>query len=261
MAGAAPAAPLDLAALPPADIVVVGEVHDDPVHHENQAAVIAALSPRSVVFEMLTPERAAGWDPGLVGDPEALDAALGWSEAGWPGIDLYLPVFEAVPEDAAVLGAAPPEAAVRAAVEMGAAAAFEAIGDPAPFALGEPLPAVQRDARVALQGAAHCDALPADLLPGFVEAQRLRDATFALAALDALEAHGPPVVLVVGNGHARTDWGVPAAVARAAPGIRVHAIVQAPGGAGALPADAVVTTPAPPEPRADPCAGFARPGG
>jgi hypothetical protein len=66
--------------------------------------------------------------------------------------------------------------------------------------------------------------LAPEILPGFVEAQRLRDAALAEAALAALEAHGAPVAIITGNGHARRDWGVPAVLAVAAPGrIGLHA--------------------------------------
>ena len=237
--------------------MVVGEVHDNPLHHEGQAAVVRALAPTAVVLEMLTPDQAARWDPALAADPDVLDDVLGWSEAGWPDVDLYLPLFEAIPEAAAVVGAAPPAATVRNAIQNGAASAFEAAGGaPVAFGLEEPLPADERTAREARQAAAHCDALPAELLPGFVEAQRLRDAAFAAAVLDALEAHGPPVVLVTGNGHAHADWGVPAALSRAAPSVSVHSIVQMEGEGAHPPADEVVVTAPPPEPRPDPCAAF-----
>ncbi|WP_370222763.1 ChaN family lipoprotein, partial [Pararhodobacter marinus] len=41
--------------LPPAQILVLGEVHDNPQHHRNQARAIRAQSPAAVVWEMLTP--------------------------------------------------------------------------------------------------------------------------------------------------------------------------------------------------------------
>ena len=41
------------------DVVILGEVHDNPEHHENQRYVLNALKPRAVVWEMLTPEQAA----------------------------------------------------------------------------------------------------------------------------------------------------------------------------------------------------------
>jgi uncharacterized iron-regulated protein len=36
-----------------ADVVVLGEVHDNPQHHANQAAVVRALQPSALVFEMI----------------------------------------------------------------------------------------------------------------------------------------------------------------------------------------------------------------
>ena len=236
---------------------MVGEVHDDPVHHEGQAALVAALNPTAVVFEMLDPERAAGWDPALASEPEALDAALGWTAVGWPDVALYLPLFEAIPPGAAVIGAAPPSGALRTAMDEGAAAAFG--DDAARFGLADPLPPAEQTERERRQAAAHCDALPPSLLPGFVAAQRLRDAAFARATLDALEAHGPPVVLIAGNGHVHADWGVPAALRRAAPDVSVHAVAQLQTPDPSFPADAVVVTGPPAEPRPDPCADFSPP--
>ena len=253
------------AALPEAQIYVLGEVHDNPLHHEGQAAVIAAVRPTAVVFEMLTPEQATRWNPALADDAKTLDAALGWTEGGWPDLALYAPLFAAIPEDAAVIGADPGPGAPRQAIDRGAAAVFDAaFGEAERFGLTDPLPPGEQAAREAAQQASHCDALPEGLLPGFVEAQRLRDAAFARAVLKALEAHGSPVALITGNGHARTDWGVPAALARAAPEVSVLAIGQFEGEDAApadVPVDAVVTTSGPPEARPDPCEGFEAPGG
>ena len=255
--GAQPLDALRLADLPDAQVYVAGEVHDNQVHHEGQGLVIDAVQPTAVVLEMLTPERAGGWDPGLKDDPEALDAALGWTAAGWPDASLYAPLFAAIPDGAAVLGAAPDPDLVREAMTRGAAAVFAGLsdGDAALYGLGEPLPLEEQAAREAMQQASHCDGLPDDLLPGFVEAQRLRDAAFARSVLGALETYGPPVVLITGNGHARTDWGVPAALKRAAPEVEVVSIGQFEG-AGGPPVDVTVTTPAPGGGRPDPCERF-----
>ena len=45
--------------LPRADVVLLGEVHDNPAHHAFQAEAVAYLAPRALVFEMLTPAQAA----------------------------------------------------------------------------------------------------------------------------------------------------------------------------------------------------------
>ena len=260
------AAPLDAdraAALPAADVYVLGEVHDNPAHHRGQGAVVAAVRPTAVVFEMLTPDQAAHWDPALTSSPDVLDGALGWTASGWPDPAIYMPLFGAIPTGAAVIGGALEPEDVRSAVGIGARAVLDAAhpGAAARFGLDEPLAPEEQAAREAEQQAAHCGVLPEDLLPGFVEAQRLRDAALAHAVLQALEAHGPPVVLVAGNGHARTDWGVPALLAHAVPDVAVLSIGQYEEGAGADPVDMAVVTPGPPESRANPCATFVPPAG
>jgi len=232
------------------DVVILGEVHDNPAHHVFQTDVVAALDPAAIVFEMVTAEEARFVTPDLAADAEALSEALGWAESGWPDFALYYPLFRQAAR-AAVYGAEVPRDVARAAFAKGAAAVFT--GDAARFGLTDPLPPDEQATREAKQQEAHCNALPEDILPGFVEAQRLRDAALAEAALDALEAHGAPVVIVTGNGHARTDWGVPPLLARAAPEVTVFALGQfesAPE--GSVPFDA--WTVAEPVDRPDPCA-------
>ena len=233
------------------DIVVLGEVHDNPAHHLTQARIVAELRPAAVVWEMLPPEAAGRVAEAGTADAARLAAALGWEALGWPYFAIYHPVFVAA-GGAAHLGAALPGAEVRRALSEGAAAVFGA--DAAAFGLGPLDPAAQA-AREAEQAAAHCDALPVDMLPGMVEVQRLRDAAFARTALAALDAHGAPVVLITGTGHARRDRGVPAAIAAARPGLRVWALGQFEADPGSdAPFDAVAVAPAPP--RGDPCAVF-----
>jgi hypothetical protein len=209
--------------LPPADIVILGEVHDNPVHHAHQAIAVEAIAPRAIVFEMLSPEQAARITPALMASEDALGAVLGWEAAGWPDFGIYYPVFVAA-RGAAIRPGTETVAAARQAVRDGAAAVFGAGAEA--FALDRPLPDIERARRVDEQRIAHCDALPADLLPGMVEAQRLRDAWLARAAIDAHAETGGPVVVITGSGHARTDWGVPALLARAAPGLSVLSVGQ-----------------------------------
>ncbi len=204
-------------------MVLLGEVHDNPAHHRNQARAVAALAPRALVFEMLTPGQALRVRPELRGDSEALGAALGWEESGWPDFALYHPIFTAAP-DAAVFGGALPRDDVRRAFDEGAAGV---LGSSAPlFGLDRPLDPDEAAAREAGQLDAHCDALPSESLPGMVEAQRLRDAALARAVLAALAETGAPVAVITGNGHARRDWGVPRALAAADPGLRILSVGQ-----------------------------------
>lgn len=186
-------------------------MHDNPQHHLRQAAYIRALRPSAVTFEMLTPLQAElannSSDRGA-----ALRDALGWTESGWPEWSLYQPIFEAVGKTP-IYGMALPREHVRRAVTEGAAALLE--GDADTFGLRMPLPDHQQEAREAHQQDAHCNMLPPTLLAGMVEAQRLRDAAFARTALNALTQTGGPVVVITGTGHARKDWGMPAAIRQA----------------------------------------------
>lgn len=235
-----------------ADIVVLGEVHDNPAHHLRQAEIVAALDPSAMVYEMLTPAQAARVPFDRLPDPNA----LGWDAGGWPDFAIYAPVFEAG-LGRPVYGANIPRAAVRRAMgePLGPLLA-EMQGGAWDFGLDTPLPEDQQAEREAEQMEAHCDALPIEMLPGFVAAQRLRDGMLAGVALAALEAHGAPVVVITGNGHARTDWGVPALIARAAPGVDVRALGQMEGEMpdGPSPFDAVAV--ATPVDRGDPCEAF-----
>lgn len=206
-----------------ADVVVLGEVHDNPAHHVWQAEMLRALTPAAVVVEMLTPDQAARITPALRDDPDALGVAVGWAGSGWPDYALYRPVFAALGA-AEVYGAALPIDDVRGAIGTGAAAQFA--GDPSRFGLDRALPGAQQAEREAMQRAAHCGMLPDGMLGGMVEAQRLRDAAFAATVLRALDETGGPVVLITGNGHARTDWAVPFMIGQAAPEVDVIAVGQ-----------------------------------
>ncbi|WP_292292790.1 ChaN family lipoprotein [Marivita sp.] len=235
-----------------ADVVFLGELHDNPAHHARQAEYVAELDPAALVFEMLTPAQADRVTPELIADASALEAALGWNESGWPDFSMYYPIFAAAPE-AAYYGAAVPRDTARQAMADGMASAFR--GDAEAYGLTDPLPEAQQAAREALQLSAHCDALPEDMLPVMVEIQRLRDAELAYSAVQAVEAHGGPVVVITGNGHARMDWGAPTYLMAAEPGLRIASLGQ--GEDGDPPSgefDLVETAPA--VDRGDPCDAF-----
>ncbi len=229
-------------AAPAADIVILGEVHDNAAAHQGQADVLADLQPSAVIFEMLTAQDAAMADADRALIPQA------WEASGWSDFALYAPIFDAL-GDARIIGAAAPRDKISAVYIDGPAALFGA--DAGRYGLDAVLPQDQQTARETLQFEAHCKAMPRDMMAGMVAVQRYRDAVFARAALEALDSHGPPVAVIAGNGHARTDWGVPALIGLAAPNVTTHAIafVEPPTD---IPFDAVRVVP--PADRDDPCA-------
>ena len=211
-----------------ADIVLIGEVHDNPHHHNNQARAVAALKPGAIVFEMLTPDLAASVTAENRTDLDALSKALQWDARGWPDFAMYFPIFSAAPE-AAIIGGGLPREDVRRATKEGAAAVF---GDGSEiFGLDQDYADdVQAELEFEQQWA-HCNALPPENLPGMVEAQRLRDAAIARASLAAVyESRAgevfSPVIVITGNGHARSDLGVQALLARLPEGFSVLSVGQ-----------------------------------
>lgn len=252
-AGAAPAGEF-----PRADVVFLGELHDNAAHHAWQAEAVAALKPKAVVWEMLEAAEAEAVTPDLIAEGAGLAEALGWEASGWPDFSLYQPIFEAAPE-ARHYGAELPRSRARAVMEEGRGAIPVSHEDLAAL-LDADLTPEEAQERQELQQAAHCGALPPEMLPAMVDVQRVRDTLLAEAALQALAETGGPVAVITGNGHARLDWGAGALAVAAleGTGFTVFSVAQGEEG-GALPSgifDLVRSAPA--AERGDPCAAFRR---
>ncbi len=239
-----------LTAMQAADVVILGEIHDNPGHHNVQTQAIQAIAPSAVVWEMVTAEGAQRLAQKAVNNPEELSRILRWAESGWPPLSMYYPIFQA--SDAPVYGAMVPRAAARAAMERGAATALGA--DAARYGLTVPLAAEDQAAREADQMAAHCDAIPAESLPQMVAIQRLRDAVLTRAILEASQDTGGPVAVITGNGHARKDRGIPTFLSRMRPGLKVFVLGQSEDGQIEGEFDAVIDSPL--VQREDPCKAF-----
>ncbi|WP_299745961.1 ChaN family lipoprotein [uncultured Tateyamaria sp.] len=200
------------------EVLIMGEVHDNPQHHAEQANAVRIIQPKAVVFEMLTPEEAQALAE-VPRDPDAMRDATG--SVQWSNIADYADVLAASP---VIVGAALSREDMRAAFSSGAAEVFGAEAES--YGLTQPLAEEEQAIRELNQFDAHCEAMPQEMMGGMVEAQRLRDAAFARSVIEALDTYGSPVVLITGNGHARMDWGVPAYLMRARPTFDVTSIGQ-----------------------------------
>jgi len=242
-----------------ADVVVIGEVHDNPAHHQFQARIVRRLAPGGLAFEMfpetaeakIAKHLAAGGAPGAIGE------LIDWSSTGWPDFALYGPIFEAAPGAVITGGRVAREALFRSATEGAVAANTH----PAMTGvLTTPLDADMQAAAEAEMVASHCGHLDAARAGGMVETQRLRDASFAAAVLRARTRGEWQVVLIAGSGHARTDRGVPAYLRAVAPELKIISIGQIEretldaATVRGRPFDFVRVTP--PFDRPDPCANF-----
>ncbi|MFD2740482.1 ChaN family lipoprotein [Sulfitobacter aestuarii] len=231
-----------------AQVIFLGERHDNPAHHEVQADWVRDLRPRALVFEMLSPAQAVAAADVDRRDAPTLALALDWDAGGWPDFAFYHPIFAAAPE-ALLVGAGIGRVALREMLDKD----LGAIEGAERFGLDRALAPQEQEAREALQRAVHCDALPEDLLPRMVTAQRLRDMALARAALKAFDETGGPVVVITGNGHARRDWGAPALLLHAAPTLQIFALGQTEAGE-LLPGRYDFILDAPAVTRDDPCA-------
>lgn len=239
-------------ALADADVVILGEVHDNADHHLQQAALLEELRPVAVVWEMITQVQADRLDVTRLEQAEYVADHLGWQHSGWPDFDLYAPVFAAA-VGAAQFGAQVPRRDMATALEQGIVSYFGNTAA-ARFGLDLPLPEAEQAAREAEQQANHCNAMPDEMLPLLVDAQRLRDASLAAAADRALAAHGGPVVVITGNGHARLDRGMAVYLAQARPDVQIRSLGQSENGEISGSFDLLLDAPAPDRP--DPCLAF-----
>ncbi|CCG41018.1 ChaN family lipoprotein [Magnetospirillum molischianum] len=218
-----------------AQVVVLGETHDNPDHHAVQAwavrALVAAGAHPRIAFEMIDRDRQGDLESN-VGDLDQLGDALSWKERGWPDWRLYRPIAEAALDGGGTLSAAnlPADATRQIARRVEPAELAERLG------LDIPLPDEIAAALVEEIRSSHCNMMPESAIPAMVRVQRARDAEMA-DTVAALAQSAGPVVLIAGAGHARTDRGVPERLRQIAPGLRVFSL-------GLIEADDAMTDPA-----------------
>jgi uncharacterized iron-regulated protein len=245
-------------------IVLLGEVHDNPVPHRLRLEVLrrafeAGWRP-AIAMEQLDREHQVDIEQARMERPLDADYLIekaatqhGKSFSGW-NWEYYRPyVALALQYGVPVLAANLSRNDAQKIVELGYSAVFD---DSLENRLG-----LDRQ-RPALQAAqeneidvGHCHALPKELLPAMARTQLARDAVMA-GVLREHSAQG--VVLLAGDGHTRRDIGVPTWFDPTMLA-RVFAVGFLERGDTAPPAsafDAVVITDAAPRP--DPCATLRR---
>ena len=212
-----PAVVLDAAARAP--LVVTGEQHDNADAHQLEGSILRAMTRGgrrpALVAEMLDETEQSAIERTLADptmDVDAFARAVDWAHSGWPDWSLYRPVFAiAIEGRLPVVAAGVDRSRTMEIAERGASAV-----DPTlvrTFALDRPLdPGVQKALRDEMRQV-HCGMLPESMLDAMVLVQRLRDAVLASHLVDTTHSDGG--LLIAGNGHARSDRGVPAIALRA----------------------------------------------
>lgn len=239
-----------LAALRASDVALLGELHDNPRHHARRGELLAELAAMAPATAVVAEHLERGHTVTFGRDLRASLTAAGFDAAAWQW-PMHEPLFAPIARTRLPLrGGNAPREVVRQVARSGLDAApadLRALIEVAPLAAA---------AQAALDADlidGHCGRLPPARLAGMRAAQRVRDAAMALALR---ESGGTPAVLVAGNGHVRTDFGVPQVLAIDRPHTRVVSVgfLEPGDGLAAAPFTHVWVTPG--VQRADPCAGM-----
>jgi uncharacterized iron-regulated protein len=247
--------PTLLARLAGADFILLGELHDNPTHHQVRGLLISTSTarPPAVVFEQLAATEASIPVPSSGVSIENWLDANGFDRKAWKW-PLHAPVVNAaIASGRSVWGSGVSREALRSVVKDGARSA--------PEPLRRLLEATPLDSAAQAEMdheliVGHCNQLPESMIPGMRAAQEVRDAAMTRALLSA-GAEGP-AWLIAGNGHVRSDVAVPRLLRGSAPGrsVLVVGLLEAGQGGRLLDLepgryDLVIVTP--PATREDPC--------
>lgn len=247
-----------------ANVVLLGETHDNPEHHRLQSefiqGAVASGSRPTILMEQFDVGQQAEIDAALArgGDPAAL--MRGWDITQYRGI-----LDAARSAGLRVVAANLPRLAMRPVVREGYATL--AAGETARLALDAAWDAERERFMAGVIEASHCGKVGPALRDGLVKAQRLRD---AILADSAIAQANQPIVFILGRGHARRDVGVPRYLGLRRPDLKVLSIAMVevqPGKTGAAsyeaerigglaPYDIILFTPRAERP--DPCLAFGK---
>jgi uncharacterized iron-regulated protein len=209
-----------------ADVVFLGELHDDPEHHADQLKVLVDLTnagrPRAVAMEQF--DR---------GEQEALDRArrdrphdarfvaeaAGFNFKGW-NWNLYEPIIDRTLAAGLPLIAANLSRKEASDIVHGGTQSLSPERRVA-LALDRPLPPYAMDELHEAIAEGHCGQLPDDIVRGMVEAQRVRDAVISDTVMPYARRG---VVVIAGRGHARRDYGAPFYIAARDPQLDIVSV-------------------------------------
>ena len=180
-----------------ADVVLLGERHDQADHHRRHRDTVQALAARgalaAVALEMAEQGRSTAGLPRNAEEGQ-VRAALAWNDEAWPWRAYGPAVMAAVGAGVPVLGANLPRERMRQAM---ADTSLDDALDP---------PALQAQREAIRTG--HCDLLPAQQLAPMARVQIARDRAMA-QTLAGAAVKGRAVLLLAGAGHVSPELGVP----------------------------------------------------
>jgi uncharacterized iron-regulated protein len=180
-----------------ADYILLGELHDNPHHHEARGRLITAIASKKymAVVEYLPTGPLVQFSGSTL---QSLEQA-GFSPKAWPW-KLYEPLFEAIRVSGLPLYGSNLDRSISKTIFSGGPI-------PAAMELDYQKSTLASDAKHSLENDlidGHCGKLPAQYLEPMFRVQRLTDISMA----QVMMRHSP-AILFAGNGHVRNDYGVP----------------------------------------------------
>lgn len=196
------------------DVVLLGELHDNPSHHALRGQLIGRIAGArtTVVAEHLPASARVVLGERLLGDLEA----AGFSPEGW-GWPLHESLFDGIRSAGRpVAGGNLPKGFSKQLMMKGESALPPPLDESyrkSPLSAGATR---QLDADLV---SGHCGKLPERYLAPMRLVQRATDLSMANALLE-----NRPSILVAGNGHVRKDYGVPQVIGALAPSLKISAV-------------------------------------
>jgi uncharacterized iron-regulated protein len=242
-----------------AEVVYLGELHDNPQHHVIQTRILESLLAEggrpAIAFEMVPETRQAALEAAVRSDVDAaeVDRQLAWTAQGWPDFAMYWPLFELARKNGLPVVATDLDPAVNRRISRdGLGAAGE---DPARLRSAMPDDPARDQAIARRIRAAHCDQITESRALRMLESWYARNVVIARRVNEAL-SQSPQVVVIIGRGH-QSPGAVPEQLGALRPGTRQYIVAlfegQTDGPAEPM-ANVVWVTPG--RPHADPCLGL-----
>ena len=213
-----------LARIDTANVLLLGETHDNPQHHELQQrllkARIAAGARPALMMEQLDDDSQRALDQALAGSDrdKVLESVTKLIKfADWQFYRPFLAI--AIDNKLPVIAANISSLRLQPVIWKGFAA-YDA-DDVKRLAVEQVWSEGRQNYLVRNMGGAHCGKLKEELRAGLTRSQRLRDALMVDSAMSSI---GRGVIGIVGSSHARRDVGMPIYFAARAPQARIFSI-------------------------------------
>ena len=187
---------------PLVEVLLLGEQHDAPDHHQIEQQVVATLAARGVLSAVALEMADAGATTATL-KPRSNEAqvrlALNWQDNIWPWAAYGPAVMAAVQAGVPVMGANLPKSDMKASM--------------ADNQLDLQLPGPALKAQQQLIRIGHCNLLPETQITPMTRIQIAKDMRMAKTVTEAA-VPGKVVVLITGSAHANRELGVPQHLAK-----------------------------------------------